>query len=162
VSRSLAAILCALKLSAPGFEPKAEAAPVLRALGNLNQHDPFTLIAVVELESRWDPTAVNPRSGAVGLGQVLPAGEDDAEGLLDWRVNLIRSSGLLATWREHCREKVGSALAVHWLQGYSGHDYVNKTSCGHRRERDRWRAVKVPAYVKKVLAKRRELARRCG
>lgn len=159
--RSVGAILCALKLFAPGFEPKVEAASHIRLLSSLHAHDPYTLIGLVQLESGWNPSAVNSKSGAAGLGQVMPASEDDARALLDWHVNLTRTSSLFASWREYCRDRVGSALFVHWAQGYGGFDLVNKTTCGHRRVGRRWVSAPVPAYVTKVLGKRRELVRRC-
>lgn len=159
--RSVAAIICALNSSAPAFPHKAEAAPLIRELAAENGHDPFTLIEVVEVESRWSPHAVNPRSGAVGLGQHLPKDDADRVALLDWRYNLRRTSIAFRAWRELCRDVVGTSLAKFWLQGYGGFDAVRKTRCGHRGVRGKWVAAPVPKYVKRVLAGRRELVRRC-
>jgi soluble lytic murein transglycosylase-like protein len=38
---------------------------------------PFVLVALVATESHWKPDAVNPKTGAVGLGQLNVFGADD-------------------------------------------------------------------------------------
>lgn len=160
--RTLAAILCALNAQAPTFPHKGEAAPLLRELARRHEFDPFTMVAYVHGESRWQPDAVNPSSGATGLGQILPRDAEDQERLLEWRYNLTRSAAGFSTWREFCRERVGSPLAVHWLQGIGGWDVPQKTTCGHRWTRRGWVAVPVPRYVTNLMAKRRALIRRCA
>jgi hypothetical protein len=171
VNRSLAAIVAALELVAPKFEPAAEASAYLKALAGQYQLDPFTIIAVVRSESGWRPDAINPRTGALGLGQIMPSNypecrsaPDGAEckkikrELLEWRHNLAETARTMATWRDFCGKKVGSRLAIHWLPGYQGLDFKRRATCGHRKHRRGWAPLKaVPKLTTKVLAKRREL-----
>lgn len=172
--RSLAAILAALEFVAPGFEPAREASAHVRALAIQHELDPFTIIAVVRHESGWNPGAINPRSGAMGLGQILPdnyapcradpLGAECAAikaGLLDWKYNLTETAVTLARWRTYCGKKVGSRLAIHWLRGYQGFDLQQRTTCGHRRIKNRWAPTKtIPKFTQTVLARRRELEKR--
>jgi hypothetical protein len=177
VIRSIAVIVRALELASPGWSeqlpPREEVAAHVRELARAGSFDPFTLIAVVENESRWRPTVIGGL-GEVGLGQIRPenfpecrgagAGSEACDGvrqaLLGWRYNLQVAARLLTTWREYCRRRVGSALAVYWLQGYQGFDASRSASCGHVRERARWRALPIPALTRRILARRAELAER--
>jgi hypothetical protein len=171
--RSLAAILAALEFVAPEFEPAREASAHVRALAIQHDLDPFTIVAVVRHESGWQPGAVNPRTGATGLGQILPNNykpcRENPEGaectavksnLLDWKYNLSETALMLARWRDYCGDKVGSRLAIHWLPGYQGFDLQRRTTCGHRKRRNRWVAVTIPKFTETVLARRRELEKR--
>jgi hypothetical protein len=174
VNRSLAAIVAALELAAPKFEPAAHASEHLRALAIEHQLDPFTIIAVVRSESGWDPAAINRRTGALGLGQIMPSNyaecrqaPESAEctkiktDLLEWKYNLTETARTMARWRDFCGKKVGSRLAIHWLPGYQGLDSKRGATCGHRRKRRGWTPLKaVPKLTQKVLAKRKELERR--
>ncbi len=157
--RALSALLCSLNLAAPSFPHKLEAAHELNRVAARNNVDPFTIVELVRLESRWLTYVVNPKSGAVGLGQHLPRDASDAEALLDWRYNLQRTGAAMAAWREYCREKVGSALAKFWLRGYGG--FPHGANCGHALKRGRWVALPVQPYVAKLLAGRRKLIREC-
>jgi hypothetical protein len=175
VIRPIAAILAALHIAAPSFEPKRAAAEFVQGVAIDHDFDPLTQVALVEHEARWNPHAVNRKSGTIGLGQIQPrnfAGcREDwesnqcqayRESLEDWRSNLLITGALFARWREFCRTEVGSARAVHWLSGYGGYDARNGTRCGHRRVGKRWVPAKVPAGVRWILARRADLARRVG
>jgi hypothetical protein len=176
VNRPLTAILAALEFVAPKFEPAEEAAAQLRALAVQHGVDPLTIIAIVRHESGWVPSAVNARTGARGLGQIMPSNYSecrrDAESaacvkikadLLDWKFNLAETARTMETWREYCGKKVGSRLAIHWLPGYQGLDFKRRASCGHRKLRGRWVPMKaVPKLTRAVLARRKELEKRFG
>ncbi|HWA29033.1 MAG TPA: transglycosylase SLT domain-containing protein [Lacunisphaera sp.] len=159
--RSVAALKAALAFVAAHFSPRAEAAEHLQELGRRYRVDPFTVVSVVTGESHWNPSVIGA-AGEVGLGQVKPRSPEHAVALLDWRVNLTATAGALAAWREFCQKRVGSALAVYFLQGYQGYDANRGTTCGHRKVRGRWVAQPIPELTRKVLARRAELARRFG
>jgi hypothetical protein len=174
VIRSLAAVLAALEIVAPKFEQAHEASAHVRALAIEHDLDPFTIIAVVRHESGWKPEAVNPRTGALGLGQIMPSNykvcREQADGaectaikssLLEWKYNLTETAKTLATWRDFCGDKVGSRLAIHWLPGYQGLDLRRRATCGHRKHRGGWLALKsVPKLTQRILTRRRELETR--
>jgi len=161
-------ISAALKLAAPHFPHQHDAAVLLRQLGAEYRIDPLTEVALVDLESDWYPRAVSP-ADAYGLGQVrltnfVPCQEDLAgagcdavrERLFDWRENLRLTARFMASWRSYCSRTVGSALAVHWLQGYNGR---RGFTCGHVHKRGRWVAVEVSSYARGVMARRRQIIR---
>ncbi len=58
------------------------------ALATLGPRDYQALYWIVWSESKWDPAAVNRRSGACGLGQFWPCSKMSAT-LPDWRVQPI-------------------------------------------------------------------------
>jgi hypothetical protein len=174
--RALSAIVAALEFVAPKFQHKAEASAHLQALAIKHDLDPFTIIAVVRNESAWQSGAINRRTGARGLGQIMPSNyrkcvnaPDSAEceriksALLGWKHNLSETARTMATWRGYCNRRVGSELAIHWLPGYQGLDMRRGAICGHQRRKSSWIALTaVPKLTQKVLAKRRELESRFG
>jgi hypothetical protein len=168
--RSVASILAVLSAVAPGFEPKVQAAAHIQNLADVGDFDPYTLIAYVEHESRWTPSAVGVYSGVtyVGLGQLrlnnYPC--KDATGfvydcdewrapLLEWHFNLTETARTFMTWRGYCQEKVGSGAAKYWLQGVTGWDGKRKTTCGHKGGRP----LPVPIPVVKLLKRRAALVK---
>ncbi len=159
--RPLISILCGLNAAAPSFPHKAEAAPLVRDLAAEHGHDPFTTIAYVESESGWIAGSINPRSGATGLGQVLPKDDADQLELLGWRYNLKRTAVMFHDWRAICERRVGTGLLVYWMQGMKGWDAVRGTVCGHVRVGKRWKPLPIPKAVTKMAERRRELVRRC-
>lgn len=172
--RALSAIVAALEFVAPKFQHKAEASAHLQELAIKHDLDPFTIIAVVRNESAWQSGAINRRTGARGLGQIMPSNyrkcanaPDSAEceriksALLGWKYNLSETARTMATWRAYCNRRVGSELAIHWLPGYQGLDMRRGAICGHQRRKSGWIALTtVPRLTQKVLAKRRELESR--
>jgi hypothetical protein len=159
VIRSLATMLHVLSLLAPDFGPKHEAAVLLNELGAQHGFDPATLAVMVAKESKWHPGAIGKGGAYIGLAQIRLANfrDDRREQLLNWRYNLTTAASYIEFWREHCRETVGSSLAVYWLQGWQGFDAVNHTTCGHRMVRGKWRPVAVPERVKRTLELRKEV-----
>jgi len=174
--RAVSAIVAALEFVAPKFQHKAEASVHLQALAIEHDLDPFTIIAVVRNESGWQSGAINKRTGARGLGQIMPTNYrkcvDAPDGpecerikadLLGWKHNLSETARTMATWRRYCNRRVGSELAIHWLPGYQGLDMRRGAICGHRKRSRNWVPLAaVPKLTEKVLAKRRELIIRFG
>jgi hypothetical protein len=174
VIRAISAIVAALEFVAPKFRHTEEASAHLQALAVEYELDPFTIIAVVRNESAWQSGAINRRSGARGLGQIMPSNyrqcQDAPEGrecqrikadLLGWKYNLKETARTMATWRGYCGKKVGSELAIHWLPGYQGLDIRRGAICGHQKRQASWVSHKaVPKLTQKVLSKRRELETR--
>jgi hypothetical protein len=169
--RAVAAILAALNSVAPSFPEKPAAAVLVRTLASQHDFDPFTMLAYVERESRWNPSAVGEYAGEtyVGLGQLRLSNypckdalgfvyecDDWRPRLLDWRFNLAETGRAFVTWREYCKDKVGSAAARHWLQGVTGWDAKRGTRCGFKGGKP----LAVPAPVVKLLKRRAELAAR--
>lgn len=159
-----------LSLVAPHFPERDAAAHLLRDLGREGHFDPITEIVIVDNESRWNPSAVSA-DGSVGLGQPRltnfrechdlqsEACADRKASLLNWRTNLRVSAKLIVGWKAYCKRTVGSEMASAWLRGYQGFDATHHTTCGHRRIGKRWVAVPVPELTRRVLARRRELAK---
>jgi hypothetical protein len=172
--RALHVIVAALEFVAPKFQHKAEASVHLQALAVKHDLDPFTIIAVVRNESAWQSGAINRRTGARGLGQIMPSNyrkcvespdgpacERIKAALLGWKYNLSETARTMATWRGYCNRRVGSELAIHWLPGYQGLDMRRGAICGHQRRKSSWVALHaVPKLTQKVLANRRELMNR--
>lgn len=70
--------------------------------------------AAAGAESSWDPAAVNPKSGAAGLYQLLSSGyrtkAQQLGGLTDWRANAQAIlPDYLSYWRQHPRALPGEA-----------------------------------------------------
>lgn len=68
-------------IASVGVTPKASASPItgnkeswLRASG-IPESEWWAVDSIVSRESSWNPNAVNPSSGACGLGQQLPCGK---------------------------------------------------------------------------------------
>jgi hypothetical protein len=171
VIRAISAIVAALEFVAPKFRHTAEASAHLQALAIKHDLDPFTIIAVVRNESAWQSGAINRRTGARGLGQIMPSNyrqcRDAPESpecerikadLLGWKYNLSETARTMATWRAYCNQKVGSELAIHWLPGYQGLDMRRGAICGHQKRRTSWEPLAaVPKLTQRVLSNRREL-----
>lgn len=152
--RSAAFLALVLSHVAPTFSPRAEASRLLSSLGARYDIDPLLVVADVDHESRWLPSAVNPSSGTVGLMQILPVTATPAA-LADWRINLRVGFVDFAAARRYCVAHGYGGLAVQWLQMITGHDAVRHSHCGYR---DGKRLV-VPKSVRALMARRAELAR---
>lgn len=171
--RAISTIVAALEFVAPNFRHTQEASAHLQALALEHELDPFTIIAVVRNESAWQSGAINRRTGARGLGQIMPSNyrhcQNAPEGpecqrikadLLGWKYNLSETARTMATWRLYCGKKVGSELAIHWLPGYQGLDMRRRAICGHQK-RSGWVPLKaVPKLTLKVMGTRQELIAR--
>lgn len=101
--------------------------------------------------SRVHPLRGSSSPEAVGEDSPLCLGVRNA--LLDYRFNLEETARAFNIWRALCKDKVGTGLAVYWLQGYGGFDAQRGTVCGHKKGR----RLKVPERVLRVMAVRKEL-----
>jgi hypothetical protein len=79
------------------------------ALATLSANDYTALYWIVWSESKWDPAAVNRRSGACGLGQFWPCSKMSAT-LPDWRVEPIEQLQFYVI--PYARHKYGSLSAA--------------------------------------------------
>jgi hypothetical protein len=169
--RSLAAILHALSIVAPNFFQQHAAAGLLRELGARHGFDPLTLVAIVDHESHWYASAISKNGRDYGLAQIeatnyatcrAPVLVEECDSrkrwLLEWDNNLNEAAALIEANREFCKAKIGSTLAVYWLQQFQGFGATRHTTCGHVRRHGKWVAVEVPAMTREVLARRMELA----
>jgi len=169
--RSLASIIAALHLVAPSFGPKMPAALLVHRLADDGDFDPFTLLAHVEHETRWQTDAIGTYDGIeyVGAGQQrllnYPACQADLASLecekvraslLDWRFNLTETARSFVIWRAYCKDHGFTGEAKWWIQGLTGWDAKRHTTCGHRGRK----ALPVPEPVTKLLKRRAELAAR--
>jgi len=100
---------------------------------------PVTLVALISNESHCDTMAVNHRSGALGLGQILPGRSADLPGryLLDPADNLYLTARHLSGLLLLCGSLAG---AVHV---YHGH----RKCSGWRRD---WYAKRVAGDVERI------------
>jgi hypothetical protein len=168
VIRALPIIVQAILLSRPTM-PLPEArryAKVLQEEAARNDYDPFTVVAIVHHESRWQPWVVSADGEDYGLGQIrarwFGACRQDADpvhdpspgckaakaALLSGEANLRRISVIIRANRELCKEKTGAADLPRWLAGYEGYNSPS---------RDRWCAPgeitwEVVEYRKKLVA----------
>jgi hypothetical protein len=134
--------------------------------------DPLLVVANVDRESRWQEWAINPKSGARGLGQVLPeyrpqcvgsasksaACAEEKKKLLDGAYNLGVAIDALGAWQVFCKKKTGYWSEESILQAYQGLN-VPKTNvwCGATVVSGKWTPTKLPAITRAVMQRRRAL-----
>lgn len=133
------------------------------------------LHAIVEHESHGNPNAVNPTSGAAGLGQIMPStrpacrGElrdsagcaEEKQRLLDPAYNLRLVAAGLRQWRQLCKVKTGRTPTVAGLLiGYGGFNRLPRQWCNLRKVAGRWQAVRTPKAVADILKLRKKYERR--
>lgn len=129
----------ALAVLCPGHQDLAE--PV-RAASRRHLMHPATLVALVKSESpTCNPRVVNPRTGAVGLTQILPRGSANpahlsVEALKDPATNLDLGARHLAGLLVLCGSLGG---AVHVYHG-------NQTCSGWQRDDHAWKVI---GYVRR-------------
>lgn len=136
--------------------------------------DPLTLVAIA-----WHESHVRSVSSAdgkdVGIWQVRLAYSGECRGraidgaeckrerarLLRPSYNLARAVATIRGWRAYCRTKTGrAALFRRWLHGYGGYGHPRRSLiCGQKKRRGRWRDVKTPKEVAKIIHYRRQLIR---
>lgn len=138
--RPLAVIVAAILMSRPTM-PKAEAtryARILSAEAKEHGFDPFTGVAIVHFESRWQPWRVSADGEDWGLGQIrarfVSACRDDEDpvgspsatclaakrSLLVPENNLRRMAAIITANRALCKAKTGAGDLPRWLAGYEG------------------------------------------
>lgn len=184
LSRPLWRVREALREAAPHLSPKSVDvyARIVREEARSRSFDPYTLIAMVRFESGWSSGVVGRNSVGtyVGFGQIRlenwrecrgeegPSSEACARRrrlLRDPVFNLRRTARFITEHRTFCRKKTGEpALFARWLSSYQGFNNSSKRRgvwCNMRQDRrGRWRDVRAPTFTRKVIAYRRQLARR--
>jgi len=154
---------------------RAYARVVLRA-SRRARFDPFTLVAIVHNESRWNARVVGGRGHlCVGLGQQClfdyafcrhnyrgVACLARRAWLLNGTNNILEIASRLTSWRKLCRRVTGrDPLLYRVLHGYQGYGRLSRgILCGMRRTRHGWRDVARPRQVRRVMRYRRRLIRR--
>ena len=130
--------------------------------------DPLLVVALVDHESRWTPGATNPKSGALGLGQILPqfrpacaspkspACAEEKKKLLGAAYNLRAVFTAIDAWKVECRARTGTAQEDQWLRMYAGQ---GTKFCGRVRPKGTaaWAPLPIPSVVRAYLARRRSL-----
>jgi hypothetical protein len=171
----IAAAILLCRPSMPKPEAGARALDVERGAAALGV-DPILLVAMADHESGWIPSAVNKKSGALGLGQILPQFRPACAGglgtkacaaerarLLDGAYNLAAMFDAIGAWKKSCKKVVGNDEEASWLTSYSG---LNRPKAG---EWCGWRAtggklVRLPTHsvVREFLDRRQRLRKLLG
>lgn len=87
-----------------------------------------TLLAVMWVESRCNPTAINRESGATGLGQIIPAskwGRPPQRALLDPKTNVEWMAKIISEYRDYCG---GINCALQRYRGIRGTSYARRVN----------------------------------
>jgi hypothetical protein len=176
VLRTLQAIVAAIQLSAPGVsDPDAlRFATALREQAKLHDFDPFTVVAVIHSESRFNHLAISPDNEDYGLGQIrarfigacksaespveYPSDEclSQKERLLVPEENIRILSELITRHRKLCQRKIRSNKFPHWLASYQGRNDV-KLQRFCKPAPETWKVVKYRDWIIQELYKRRVL-----
>lgn len=174
--RTLQAIVAAIQLSAPGVsEPDAlRIATALREQAKVHDFDPFTAVAVIHSESRFNYLAISPDGEDYGLGQIRarfigacksaespvdhPSDEclSQKERLLVPEENIRVLAELITRHRQLCQRKARSNKFPNWLASYQGRNDVKlKRFCKPAPET--WKVVKYRDWIIRTLYERRVL-----
>ena len=147
--RTLQAIVAAIQLCAPGVsDPDAvRFAKALREQAQVHDFDPFTAVAMIHSESRFNPLAISPDGEDYGLAQVrarhVGACKKDKnprrnpsvacravkERLLEPEESIRVMAELITSHRKLCRKMAGNSNMVSWLASYQGRNNAKE---------DRW------------------------
>lgn len=133
--------------------------------------DPLLIVALGKHESGWIQTAVNKKSGALGIGQILPqfrpaCAKDptsavcstEKKKLLDGVYNLSAVFDGIEAWQRECLKKTGSSSEVAWLSSYAGLNNMKTGKwCGRQQKDGKWVQLPQHRLVKEVFAMRRNL-----
>jgi hypothetical protein len=176
VLRTLQAIVAAIQLAAPGVpDPDAfRFARALREQAQVHDFDPFTAVAVIHSESRFNPLAISPDGEDYGLGQIRAryigaCKQADSpvdyptdgciaqkQRLLDPEENIRILAEMISRHRDLCQRKVRSVKFQHWLASYQGrNDPQQRRWCKPAPET--WKVVKYRNFLIQELYKRRIL-----
>lgn len=174
--RTLQAIVAAIQLSAPGVsDPDAlRFATALRDQAKQHDFDPFTAVAMIHSESRFNHLAISPDNEDYGLGQIRarfigacksadspvdhPSDEclTQKERLLVPEENIRILAELISRHRLLCQRKVRSTKFAHWLASYQGRNDVRlQRFCKPAPET--WKVVKYRDWLIQTLYERRIL-----
>jgi len=115
----LAAMALAIVITAPWMAPKTSFyyAKEIKYASHAFSIPPLLLIAIIEHESRWNPNAVNTKSGACGLGQVLPY---NGKCILGARSNIRASASILHKNYVYCSTRGNHKIGL-WEKGLAGY-----------------------------------------
>jgi hypothetical protein len=176
VLRTLQAIVAAIQLSAPGVSGSdaVRFAKALREQAQIHDFDPFTAVAMIHSESRFNALAISPDGEDYGLGQIRarfiggckgtespvehPTDEclRQKEQLLVPEENIRILAELISRHRDLCQRKVRSNKFAHWLASYQGRNHARlKRWC--KPAPATWKVVKYRDYLIQELYKRRIL-----
>jgi hypothetical protein len=176
VFRTLQAIVAAIQLSAPGVsEPDAlRFAKALREQAQMHDFDPFTAVAMIHSESRFNPLAISPDGEDYGLGQIrarfigpcrqaespvdYPTDEciEQKQRLLIPEENIRILGEMIGRHRDLCQRKVRSTKFQPWLASYQGRNVARlKRWC--KPAPQTWKVVKYRNFLILELYKRRIL-----
>lgn len=114
----------ATALLCPG---RGHLAPLFAAAAERWKVRPVVLVAMARVESTCDPTAVNRRTGAVGLMQIMPGASadvdhiGDANELMDPATNIELGARHLRRWWTACGSLAGGLAVFHGRQKCSQH-----------------------------------------
>ena len=174
--RPLQAIVAAIQLSAPGvIDPDAlRFAIALREQAKVHDFDPFTAVAVIHSESRFNHLAISPDGEDYGLGQIRarfigacksaespvdhPSDEclSQKERLLVPEENIRVLAELITRHRQLCLRKARSNKLPNWLASYQGrNDVKRKRFC--QPAPATWKVVKYRDWLIRTLYQRRVL-----
>jgi len=146
-----------------------------QAVCRKHQCDPFTIVAMVEYESRWDARAVH-RSGSeeyVGLGQIRlrnyaacrkglaqAACVAKRKQLLTASYNLRAIGAHITAARKYCARATGRrALFARWLAVYQGVDAQRGSTCNQRKTKRGWKDLPLHPLTARVIQRRGEFVR---
>jgi hypothetical protein len=132
--KTLVAIALAIAHCRPSL-PKAEVAVYAKIVDDRSRAlgvDQVLIVALVDHESRWFAGAINKKSGALGLGQILPqfrpacavsssaACSAEKSRMLDGTYNLSAVFDAIGAWQRECKKKTGKAGILEWMSAYAG------------------------------------------
>jgi len=179
--RTITTIVWAILQSQPGMpiHRASSYATTIQSEAKRVSFDSLTFVALIHHESSWRSHLVSADGEDIGLGQIrarfVGACRDDPSpvkapgkacravraSLQNGHYNIKRIAGALATWRKVCRKRTGQALLRHTLMGYGGLSRPSKRQwCGRAYRRNRWRDIKAPWVVRRIINRRRSLIRK--
>ena len=169
-------IVWAILASRPSI-PEQDATRYAKALqveAKIHNFDPLTGVAIIQQESGFDPASVSPDGEDFGLGQIRaryvgpcrqdgdpvqnPSAECQAvkQSLLDPEVNIRAMAELIATNRQFCKKKTGSAFFHQWLASYQGRNFPVKRRWCKAGDKT-WTVIRYRERLLKELARRQSL-----
>jgi len=167
-------IVAAMRLAQPDMpiEEATRHAKVLQVVAQQHGFDPLTGVAIIKLESGWDPGRVSENREDYGLAQIraryIGACRSDADPvnkpskacravqaeLLDADANIRKMGELVTLNRELCRRKVGSTALERWLASYQGRNFPEQRRWCQPGEQT-WAVIRYRQWLLKELGKGR-------
>lgn len=177
--REILVIALAIQSANPGLSDATRRSYAKTVQQVCRQHDcdPFTIVAMVEYESRWRAHTIGKHGSEeyVGLGQIRlknskacqdlasPACNRRRQALLNGHHNLKAMGAHITAARKYCKRRTGRrALFARWLAVYQGIDAARGTTCNQRRIKGRWVDQPQHRLTRRVIRRRAEFVRRFG